>query len=177
MVTLLEAALPSYDFEERHTRVIRTSPERVWTALESITLEQLRISRPLIAIRYAGRDRPAGRSLLREGPAQLLETLAPRYAVAGAIAQPWRWRAPHRPIESLEAFRLFREPGWVKYLTDFHIVVCDQGVQLTTVTRGVSTDDHARRMFHAYWAAIRPASGVIRRDVLATVARLARDAQ
>lgn len=67
----------------------------------------------------------------------------------------------------------FEEPGWTKYLTDFHLEPCDGGVQLTTETRGYSTNDRARRRFALYWALIRPASGPVRRDMLVTIRRLA----
>lgn len=44
---------------------------------------------------------------------------------------------------------------------------------LGTETRGYSTDSRARRRFAVYWALIRPASGLVRRDMLATVRRRA----
>jgi hypothetical protein len=76
-------------------------------------------------------------------------------------------------IAPLEEFARFAEPGWTKYLTDFHLQPCNGGVQLTTETRGYSTDSRARRRFAVYWALIRPASGLVRRDMLATVRRRA----
>lgn len=71
---------------------------------------------------------------------------------------------------SLEELLTFGEPGWVAYLTDFHLQPREAGVQLTTETRVRVTDQRARRRFAIYWAIIRPASGLIRRDMLATVA-------
>jgi hypothetical protein len=76
-------------------------------------------------------------------------------------------------VTSLEEFNRFEEPGWTKYLTDFHLQARDGGVLVTTETRGYSTDLAARRRFALYWTLIRPARGLVRRDMLATLARLA----
>ncbi len=95
------------------------------------------------------------------------------YAVGGAVARPWQHRPARRDIASLEEFARFTESGWTKYLTDYHLQPGNGGVQLTTETRGYSTDSRARRRFALYWALIRPASGLVRRDMLATVRRRA----
>ncbi len=103
----------------------------------------------------------------------MLETTAPTYTVGGAIARPWQRQPERRDIASLSEFARFDDPGWTKYLTDFHLEPRDGGVQVSTETRGYSTNDRARRRFALYWALIRPASGLVRRDMLATVGRLA----
>ncbi len=103
----------------------------------------------------------------------MFEITPSAYAVGGAVARLWQHRPARRDIASLEEFARFAQPGWTKYLTDFHLQPCKGGVQLTTETRGYSTDSRARRRFAVYWALIRPASGLVRRDILATVRRRA----
>ena len=76
-------------------------------------------------------------------------------------------------MHSLEDFRAFTSPGWVKYLTDFRLEAENGGTTLSTSTRVVATSPSARRRFRAYWFVIRGFSGVIRRDMLRSVDRLA----
>ncbi len=169
--------MPVYHFNERHSRWINADPAEVWDALTTLSLDQLTLTRPLLTIRRLGRRTPGpSKPLLADGPVSMFQLSAPAYAVGGAVGRPWQLRPTRRDITSLEEFTRFAEPGWVKYLMDFQLQSRNGGVQLTTETRGHSTDRHARRRFALYWAIIRPASGLIRRDMLATVARLAESA-
>lgn len=175
MSTLLQQAMPIYHFHERHSAWISADPAHVWHALSTLTLANLTLTRPLVAIRHPGtRAAPPARPLLTDGPVRMLEIDPPTYAIGGAISQPWHVRPERHEVFSIEEFTHFDEPGWVKYLVDFALQPQNGGVQLTTETRGYSTDDRARRRFALYWALIRPASGLIRLDILATVGRLAR---
>ncbi len=174
MPTVIEQSMPVYHFHERHSRWINAELAQVWDALTTLTLNELTLTRPLIAIRHLGRwTLGPSKPLLADGPVTMFQLTAPAYAVGGAVSRPWQLRAERRDMSSLEDFTHFAEPGWVKYLTDFQLQSRDGGVQLTTETRGYSTDQHARRRFALYWVVIRPASGLIRRDMLATIARLA----
>ncbi|MDA8393046.1 MAG: hypothetical protein M0Z87_09690 [Actinomycetota bacterium] len=173
MPSTLEQTIPVYHFHERHSRWIDTSPAKAWEALNTLTLEQPTVARPLVAIRHLGRTTSPAKPLLSDGPLQMLEMDAPTYAVGGAIARPWQRRPDRRDISTVSEFARFDEPGWTKYLADFRIESRDGGVQLITETRGYSTDDWARRRFTLYWTLIRPASGLIRRDMLATIERRA----
>ena len=173
-MTPLEAALPVAHFSERHSRRIDAPAEQVWQALEALCLDQLPLTRSLVAIRHLGGETPGTTgSLLTDGPVQMLETDPPWYAVGGAIARPWQLHPSRRPVHSLAEFAAFAEPGWVKYLTDFSVQPEGAGVRLTTVTRGCGTDRLARARFLPYWLLIRLGSGVIRREMLAAVDRAA----
>lgn len=178
MTSLLEQALPVYDFHERHIRVIQASPDDVWRALTAVSLADLRCARPLVALRHLGQNAGTGsKPLMTSGPLHLMETRAPGYALAGAIARPWKRRPEHRAPGTLAEFRMFTEPGWTTYLTDFELVrTSDGGTELSTETRGRSTSRDARRRFALYWLLIRPWSGLIRRELLAAVDRLATNA-
>lgn len=174
MPNLLEQAMPVYHFHERHSRWINAEPAHVWHALTTLTLDQLALTRPLVAIRQLGqRGRSPSKPLFTDGPVRMFDVTAPAYAVGGAVARPWQLQPVRRDVISLEEFRSFAEPGWAKYLIDFHLEPREAGVHLTTETRVHLTDQRAWRRFALYWALIRPGSGLIRRDMLATVARLA----
>lgn len=166
--------MPEYHFRERHSRWIAAPVERVWQSLTSFTLEDLTITRPLVALRHlTAPTGSAAKPLFTDGPVQMLEVAAPRYAVGGTVARPWQRTPERREVASLQEFAGFAQPGWTKYVTDFVLEPRDDGVQLSTETRGYSTDRYAQRRFQLYWTVIRPASGLIRRDILATVARQA----
>ena len=178
MPTPLEQTMPVYHFRERHSRWIDAGPDQVWQALTTLTLDQLTLTRPLVAIRHLGAHTATpAKPVFTEGPVRMFQITPPAYAVGGAVARPWQRRPERRDISSLETFARFAEPGWTKYLTDFHLAPGNGGVQLTTETRGYSTDRRAQRRFALYWALIRPASGLIRRDMLATVRRRATPAR
>lgn len=175
MPTTLEQTIPEYQFRERHSRWIAARPNRVWDALTELTWDQLTVTRPLMTVRRLGRTPPKpSRPLFDDGPVTMLALAAPTYAVGGAVARPWQLKPTDRPkITTVADFAAFDEPGWVKYLTDFLLQPEGAGTRLSTETRGYSTDDRARRLFRLYWILIRPASGLVRRDILAATARAA----
>ncbi len=171
MTTLLEQTMPVYHFHEVHNRHVNAGPEQVWAALTTLSLDQLAVTKPLVAVRHLGRAPAPTRPLFTDGPVQMLDVDCPRYAIGGTVAQPWRLRSRRQPVGSLAEFAAFDEPGWTKYLTDFSLEPCEGGVLLSTETRGYSTNQAARWRFAAYWTLIRVPSGIVRRDLLATVAR------
>lgn len=172
MTTTLQRTMPVYHFRERHSRLISAPPDVVWHALTTLTFDDLTITRPLVALRYLGRRRTSGAKLvLTEGPTTIFDLDAPQYAIGGAVSRPWQRTPERRIVTSIDEFETFDEPGWAKYLVDFDLTREGDATRLSTETRGYSTNDHARRVFRFYWAAIRLGSGVIRRDVLASIAK------
>lgn len=103
----------------------------------------------------------------------ILEADEPRYLLGAGIATSWQPRPRRQPINDLNEFVDFRQPGWVKLITDFELHERAGRTQIITTTRVLCTDNDARRRFRLYWAAIRPAGALIRRDLLATLGRLA----
>ena len=170
MPTLLESTVPRFQFRNHHARWIDASPDDVWAALTSVRLDDLAVTKPLVAIRYLGASRPSDEPLFERGPLTMLVVDAPRYAVGGSIARPWKLEPEHHSIATLEDFRDFEEPGWAKYLTDFRLTPTGGGTLLQTETRGRCTDAWAWRRFRIYWTAIRAGSDLVRRDMLRTVA-------
>ncbi len=139
--TRLEQTMPVYHFRERHSRRIAASPPEVWQALTTLRLDQLPVARPLVALRHVGaQSAKPTKPLFTDGPVSMIEVLPPTYAVGGTIGRPWQRQPARRNVASLDEFTGFDEPGWTKYLTDFHLEPREGGVQLTTETRGHSTD-------------------------------------
>lgn len=177
-MTTLQDLIPEADFREHHRRWIPAPADDVWAALIALDAGQLRITRVLMAIRHPrSRERTKTRNLFSDGPIRILETDQPWYAVGAAIMAPWRPRTPRPVIDSLAEFASFDTHGWTKVLTDFRLREVDGGTELSTETRGCSTDAGSRWRFAAYWAVIRWGSGLIRRDMLATVSRIALEQQ
>lgn len=82
------------------------------------------------------------------------------------------WSSADRSIGSSEEAAAFSEPGWLKYGMDFHLTALPGGwTFVETSTLCEATDAGALRRFRAYWTLIGPFSGLIRRDVLATLGR------
>jgi hypothetical protein len=147
----------------------------VWRALNEVSLADLTFGRPLVALRRLGRKAEKdAKPLLTHGPVRLFATDPPHYAIAGAIARPWKRQPEHHAVGTLAEFAEFTAPGWTTYLMDFKLAATPHGgTELSTETRGRSTSGDARLRFAAYWALIRPWSGLIRRDLLAAVDRIA----
>lgn len=128
----------------------------------------------MVAVRHlASSPIASSKPLFSDGPVTIVQSWPPTYAIGASISRPWQRHPESRPIDSLDSFNTFTTPGWVKYLVDFSLAPAVGGTMLSTETRGYATDDRARRRFAVYWTLIRGGSGLVRRDLLATVARLA----
>jgi hypothetical protein len=172
MTTTLQRRMPVYHFHEQHSRLILAPPDVVWQGLTTLTLNDLSITRPLIALRNVGGYRTSSaKPLLTNGPAPIFDLDPPRYTIGGSVSRPWQLRPERRTVASIDEFAAFDEPGWVKYLVDFDLTPEGDATRLSTETRGYSTNDHARRIFRFYWAAIRLGSAAVRRDMLASIAK------
>ena len=171
----LDDVMPDYDFRERHHRSVGATVEATWTALTELTLTDLTITRPLVALRHVNRSSGAHKPLLTDGPIGLVYCKDQEVAIAGAIGRPWQPRPSKKPVADLPSFIEFADPGWTKYLTEFRIEpgLSRNRCTLSTETRGLSTDVHARRRFRLYWTLIRLPSGLIRREILRSVERTA----
>ncbi len=172
---VLDDLMPRYEFCERHHRSVDATVEATWTALTTLTLADLTITRPLVVLRHLGQSAGAHKALLTDGPVGLLYREDRKVAIAGAIARPWQLQPSKKSVADLPSFLQFADPGWTKYLTEFRVEpgLSRNRCTLSTETRGLSTDERARRRFRLYWTLIRLPSGLIRRDILRSVARTA----
>ena len=179
--TPLARALPGAQFSEGHHRIFDAEPDRVWAALHDLTWGELRLSRPLMAVRSVGAGRgrgprppdPARRMVDPPSPAVPLFEDPPRVSTSGMIGRPWTRTPLQGPQPAdLDELRDFDRPGWLKYGMEWVLSPVAGGRTLVeTITLCEATDRQAFRRFAAYWVVIRGFSGLIRRDILAALAR------
>jgi hypothetical protein len=186
-VTLLDNALPDYDFHERHARYVAAPPERVDEAVRAVTIAEMPLARILFALRRAPatllrrtrRPRPMNTPLLGHALTLGFGVLGDERGeevVVGMIGRPWKLVAGEmRRFDRPEEFVAFGEPGFVKAAMNFRFAPEGAGTQLTTETRVLATDAASRRRFRRYWLVIRPGSGLTRRVWLRAAARRAEE--
>jgi len=172
MPAMIDSFLPDYDFRTSHRQWVDADTDEVWAALTTVRFDELVLTRPLLRVRKLGKRIPPG-SVFYDGPVTLLRVEDGRQAVGGSIAQSWSLRPRHKELSTAEEFLSFTDPGWVKFVTDFRVQPDKGGTRLSTETRIKATDSVSKRRFFLYWTGIRMFSGVVRRDVLAAVARKA----
>jgi hypothetical protein len=163
--TLLDEALPTWEFVERHAVAVACRDgRRVLASVRAVTPADAPVLRVLFALR--GLPARGGESLweqlVRVGFAELGE-MAGRELVAGAVGRPWRLTERLRRVD----FRAFDEPGWAKMALGFWW----DGRVLSTETRIGVADEAARRAFARYWRVVGPASALTRRSWLAAARR------
>ncbi|WP_219460586.1 hypothetical protein [Nonomuraea rhizosphaerae] len=174
MPALVDEFISRPDASERHSTVIIASRERVWAALMSTRMGDVRAARPLFAIRRLFTRAPEEPRGERDGSAVFLPLAEDplREVVLGTIGQWWRLgRGEHRPeITTASEFRDFDLPGYAKGTFSFLLEDAGPGrVRLVTETRVRATSPDARRAFLRYWLVIRLGSGLIRRMILAKI--------
>ena len=176
--------MPRFDTRSRHANEVEAPAQAVFTAVEAVTVKEVRFLRELEFIRAlpglaaTGRldaptvDAPLVRSFTRG--AVLLGARPPEEVLAGAIGRFWRL-AGNEPVvfSSPEEFLAFTEPGFAKAVVGFRLDPRGAEILLTTETRFVATDEATRRLMSRYWRIIRPASNVIRTEWLRAIRRRA----
>lgn len=165
--TLLDAALPTWDHRTRHTLRVDAPPTALLTAVDALTWREVPVFRLLLTLRgIAGSAVTSAAPVLSWFASQGFRELARTDDELLVVStQPVRrGLRPATPL-SIDAFRAYDEPGYVKIAFNFTVT---HGM-LATETRVLATDPPARRRFAVYWFVIRAGSGVIRRVWLRAV--------
>lgn len=176
---LIDEVLPKYDFNEVHSIEVAASAEVLYAALFTVDLGKPLIVRLLMGLRSIpavvnGRTRPRDvRPLTLAGTGRagftLLATNPPREVVLGIQGQFWKLR-PNVHCVSAEEFRATLPADSARAAWNFSVELTDvRRCTLRTETRILCGDSASRRRFRAYWALIRPGSGIIRHAILAAV--------
>ena len=185
MTRLLDEALPTWDVNEVHSAWIAAPPTRVYDAVLHVTIGEIRLLVPLMALRLLPalllrRELPAVRSgpVLDAMVASGFTLLGEREPEEVAVAAVGRFGVPTagesiRAVDGLAGFVDFSEPGCAKAATDFRVVAEGVGARVTTETRVVGTDATAKRRFARYWRVVAPGSGLTRVSWLNAVRRRA----
>lgn len=188
MAALIDELLPEADVTMRHTRAVAAPPERVWAALRTADFGRSGIIGLLFAIRSipalltGGLRRPGG-ARRRSGKAPLtLDRMIQRgfglvgerpgeEMVLGVVGRFWKASGELRAADR-ELFRLGPPAGEALAAWNFRVTPRAGGAtQLSTETRIRCADVRVRRTFRRYWRVVHPGSALIRRAMLAAVAR------
>ena len=176
----VDELLPEYDVHEVHRRRYAADAVAVRLALEGLRASDLPVTRVLMAVRtlpsvlLGGRARRDSRPLLDQltssGFARVVDT--PGEAAFAVVGRFWRPDGDRRPpVADAAEFASFAEPGVAKAVMSFELRPVDGGTELVTETRVLTTSAGARRAFLTYWRVVGPFSALIRRELLAAVAR------
>jgi hypothetical protein len=173
---LIDQIMPDYDRRELHSRATTAPPAALWNAIHDLRAGELRAMRALMGLRTLGRgsgnvDRTVLEGFRRMGFRKIAEEPGRELVVAG-IGRFWTPSGGLQKVESPAHFTQFAEPDYAKVAFNFRLA---DGA-LSTETRIAGTDARARRLFGLYWLAIRPGSGLIRREWLGAIAKQAESA-
>jgi hypothetical protein len=186
-LTLLDEFAPVYQFSEFHSRRIAAPPEQIYSAVKSVTAQEITLFRTLVWLRRFGR--PGPESIINPPPHVPILDVATktsfivlaeepdREIVLGTLViSPRRWHPSGRlTADGFKALCVTATtPGFAAGTINFRVE--DSGptaCTLTTETRVYATDYVTRRRFARYWRVIYPGSAFIRLMWLRAIARRA----
>jgi hypothetical protein len=172
----------------RHGRGVHAPPERVFAALattdfgKSGLIAMLFVLRGIPALLTAPKEtlgklrkRKAGSALtlarIRQAGFGLVAERPGREIVLGVTGRFWKASAKLKPADR-EQFRVGPPPGEVLVAWNFLVEPApERHARLSTETRIQAADVDTRLTFKRYWMVVHPGSALIRRAMLAAVAR------
>lgn len=171
-MSLLSKYLPRHQFAERHAIIVAGTADAVHAVLARLEPAEDRLVARLIALR----ELPGRLASWHARPAHfglqdftLLERSRTEI-VYGLVGRFWRLDFGLVPVADGAAFLQFNAPGVAKLAMSFETeALADDRTRLTTRTRIHGPDRATRLKLLAYWIAIRPTSGLIRRRILRLV--------
>lgn len=181
---LIDAALPRYQFAERHRTKICATPEKIAAALRSVPPSEIRWLGLLSSIRGLGlAEAPDDKAFLDIALESNFVLLAdtPVELVLATAGEFWRMTPlpEGHPLPALlksvqqdvSAFAALDPGGGApKAVINFVIEGADFGCQtVTTETRIYAAGPAMQRRFAAYWRVIQPGSALLRRSWLDAV--------
>lgn len=171
---LADEFLPVYDVIMRHTVSVAAPASVVWTALHRADFAGAWYVRALLILR--GLRRPAQRDRLTldrlaRGAFIPLGEREGREIALGLVGRFWT-PSGGRVTVTPEDFKRFATLGHARAVWTFVIEpMGPEATRLATETRVACVDAASRRRFRLYWLVVRPFSGLIRRAMLAAIAR------
>lgn len=176
-MTAIDEWMPLYQVSASYSIVVRAPVEKTYAALKHASFSDLPMVRGLMRLRgYSiGRGRvpeSAAEGGVRGSFIELSEI--PQREVLLGIAGRF-WRPDGGIVRSLTPaeFADFQRKGYAKAVWNFSLAPADGGTQLTTETRVQTFGRAATVKFRAYWFAVGPFSGLIRKSMLCEIQRIA----
>jgi len=164
--------MPDYAYTEVHDLEIPAKRADVYDTARHLDFSQSAVTRGLFKLRRLHANSLAIDDLLSGDGFTLLDELPPEEFVIGlagtGIATP-------APIQSGEHFTSLVLPRGIKIAWNFRTeVAAPELTRLRTETRVACYGRAAKLVFAAYWAVVRPFSGLIRKEMLRQVRDQAR---
>lgn len=162
-------------FGEHHLGIVNADLLSTWEALHATRWSEVAGAAVLLRARGIGFGGRLDRTVFEVfAPHATMVREAPYRSSFLMVGQPWSPVPRSRPAMSFAEVAAFAEPGWLKYGMDWTLTELDPARTLVeTRTLCEATSPGARRAFAAYWAVIRPWSGLLRHGMLAAIARRA----
>lgn len=171
--SLIDQALPEWQWREHHQRLVHASPAAVWQACLDARLGELRITRPLMMLRGLGGKMARDGAILENMPPRPIATQPGHEILLGLVFPTQSKLRDTVQPDSIAMLDASRGAGLIRQAVNVRLKAVPGGTLLSTETRAIANDAAARRRFSPYWALIRPASGLIRHDILRAIARRA----
>jgi len=166
----IDALLPDYSFGEYHEVVADASPEDVKRAFKTMAVSDVPVIRLLTkirgiddekAVRYASKNTERSDTFSTPNfnffvidSTEMVTVMLLNVSLSGT--------AP--PVKTLEEFRAFHKPGYIKVAINFRFIPQRNGQTLvSTETRNEALTREDARIFARYWRVIYPGSAIIRR--------------
>jgi len=180
----IAAVLPHPRYRIAASRLVNAPADRVWDALLALPMGALPVGFALTVLRHlpavlANTEQRvrASDTFLAATPIPVVFAERPRVVISAGPSQAWKWRGGATPpVVDAQHFADWADAGWIKVAMEFRLDAVDGGTRLSTETRVTPTDPTTARRFAPYWWAIRLGSTLIRREVIAAVARRAETA-
>ena len=145
-VPLVDTLLPAYDVRDVHQVSVGAGADRVWPALEEVSLGDVPLFRMLMTARELPGRMVGRRWLTGDLDRPLLDQMVavgfvplgghPGVDVAlGLLTRPWRPGRGDGPVVDTEGFLAFAEPGWAKAVLGFAVTGVGAVSVLCTETR------------------------------------------
>lgn len=174
--------LPAWQFAEVHHSQSTASPARLLDAAAAYRPDDDRLIGAALALRESpGRLAAAlgwsgaltGRPRFGKADFLPLGRLGDQALAYGLVGRFWEPGYGLVRLADAAAFRAYETPGVAKMLLAFEARGHGRSTRITTLSRLVCPDEATRRRVAVYWAVIRPASGLIRRRMLAQICQVA----
>ena len=168
----LDEFVPAYQFSEFHSIHINAPRQKVFQAMQEVSVDEIPLFRALTWIRRGGRsgpesvlNAPPGKPLLevalRTSFLKLAEEPDREIVVGTLVAAPQGTQLRRDPTP--DDFKALQAPGVALAALNFRLEdAADGETVLTTETRVYATDAPTRKKFAAYWRVIYPGRALIR---------------
>ena len=178
---LIDEFLPTYDAFERHQIEIRAPATVAYKAVRELDLSKSAAVRALVRLRNLPSmfrrnrlgDECLGIQYLIASGFILLGERTNQELLFGVVGRFWTLHGDIQRMD-VEQFRLFGSPGYAKAAWNFSLSESsDDATRLATETRVLCLDAASRAKFKLYWTIIAPFSGLIRKEALRSIRRVA----